>query len=355
MLAELKRLHAMSEPDYRDYVQRSLTDDIVARLDVTPGRNVTEVMQRFFSWDSATALVTAQRGMVHRRTPRRVIFNCGLGKDSGHFTVDARFREPPFNMIEPAEVWQHFDPDGTSTATPYHGLGALDAAIERELDVPCGTFVELGAFDGLTQSNTRHLESRGWRGLLIEPVPAAFEACRENRPLATVVNCACVAADDTRPSVPMAAAGLMSLVRGSRPEAEEEEWLERAESLQALTRDEIEVPARTLQSVLDEAGMTRIDLLSLDVEGGETTVLQGLDFTRTRPRWIVCEDPYDDTVREFLAGQGYAVQRQLSARKHTRDMLYRDTRGLAPAPAALPAPEAAIEPVAGGSPGRPDL
>ncbi|NNM00329.1 MAG: FkbM family methyltransferase [Gammaproteobacteria bacterium] len=330
VLAELTRLHALAEADYRRHVQRSLTDEVIARLDVTPGRNVIEVMQRFFSWDSATSLITAQRGMVHRRTPRRVVYNCGLGNDSGHFVADARFRDAPFNMIEPGEVWQHFDAGGASTAVAYHGLEDLDAAIEGELDVTCGTFVELGAFDGVTQSNTRHLESRGWRGILIEPVPAAWRECRDNRPLATVINCACVAADDTRTSVAMAATGLMSLVRGTRTAAEEEEWISRGESLQALTREEIEVPARTLQSVLDAQGMTRVDLLSLDVEGGELDVLKGLDFTRTRPRFIACEDPYDDTVCDYLAGQGYAVQRQLSARKFTRDVLYRDTRGTVP-------------------------
>ena len=32
-----------------------------------------------------------------------------------------------------------------------------------------GTFLELGAYDGIEFSNTLALEERGWRGYLIEP------------------------------------------------------------------------------------------------------------------------------------------------------------------------------------------
>lgn len=48
--------------------------------------------------------------------------------------------------------------------------------------------------------------------------------------------------------------------------------------------------ARTLTSLLDEAKAPNcIDLLSLDVEGNELAVLQGLDFNRYRIKWILLE------------------------------------------------------------------
>ena len=44
-----------------------------------------------------------------------------------------------------------------------------------------GLFVEVGAFDGVLYSNTWGLAARGWRGLLIEPVPEfAAVACHEH-------------------------------------------------------------------------------------------------------------------------------------------------------------------------------
>ena len=42
-----------------------------------------------------------------------------------------------------------------------------------------GYFIELGAADGLTQSNTAFLEkSREWTGLLIEPCFEAYTMCK---------------------------------------------------------------------------------------------------------------------------------------------------------------------------------
>jgi hypothetical protein len=108
ILPEMKRLFSLPELEYLEFTRRCLTPDIIARLDVTPGRNVTQVLQRFFSWDSCTALLTALAGQVHLRTPHRVIFNCGLGGSSGHFPEAAHLRLPPFNMIRPDEAWSHF-------------------------------------------------------------------------------------------------------------------------------------------------------------------------------------------------------------------------------------------------------
>ena len=41
------------------------------------------------------------------------------------------------------------------------------------------------------------------RGILIEPIPEVYEQCARNRPLATVVNCACVSDDYSEPTVEM--------------------------------------------------------------------------------------------------------------------------------------------------------
>lgn len=37
-----------------------------------------------------------------------------------------------------------------------------------------GRFLDIGAYDGVTLSNTRALALKGWRGMLIEPSPSAF-------------------------------------------------------------------------------------------------------------------------------------------------------------------------------------
>ena len=54
-----------------------------------------------------------------------------------------------------------------------------------------GTFIECGAFDGITESCCKFFEEfRGWRGINVEPVPYLFELLCDNRPLSTNVNAA---------------------------------------------------------------------------------------------------------------------------------------------------------------------
>src|SRR4051794_23562842 len=44
-----------------------------------------------------------------------------------------------------------------------------------------GFFVDIGAYDGVTISNTYSLEQIGWKGICIEPVPSVFETLRQKR------------------------------------------------------------------------------------------------------------------------------------------------------------------------------
>jgi hypothetical protein len=104
VLSEVKELFDLNERDYLGETRRRLTPAVRSRLDVTPGRNVIAVLESFFSWDSCISLVTAERGLLHSRTAKRAIYNCGMGTGGGHFDRYEIFRAPPFNMIMPEEV-----------------------------------------------------------------------------------------------------------------------------------------------------------------------------------------------------------------------------------------------------------
>jgi len=94
------------EPRFLRWVEERLTPDVRARLSVTPGRNPIETIRNFYCWDGCFGVITASLGLLHRKTSRRVVYNCGIGGRGAHFAIEERFLHPPFNMIPPDDVWR---------------------------------------------------------------------------------------------------------------------------------------------------------------------------------------------------------------------------------------------------------
>lgn len=204
-------------------------------------------------------------------------------------------------------------------------LHDLDRKLIAHLPDGVGYFVEAGAYDGFIQSNTYWLERfRGWRGVLVEPVPHLYEQARRRRPGAHVVNCALVREGYAEDRVTMRYAGLMSLVVGAKGGAADEERHLRAGDMFGLddVAYELIAPARTLTSVLDEAGApSDFDLLSLDVEGFEAEVLRGLALNRYSPRFI-CVEMDDVGLRRPQVEAVIGARYELVERLTPGDLLY---------------------------------
>jgi FkbM family methyltransferase len=196
-------------------------------------------------------------------------------------------------------------------------LYGMADALDRYLDRDGGYFVEAGANDGYEQSNTFHLErQRGWRGLLVEPVPSLYREVLVERPRATVRNCALVPFDHPEDEVELRYGGLMTVVSGTHGSADADSAFVRPAFALGL-EDEytFRVPARPLSDVLDEVGAPEIDFMSLDVEGYEPQVLRGLDLDRHAPRFLLVEmHDIDEGRREIEAvlGERYVPVEQLS-------------------------------------------
>jgi FkbM family methyltransferase len=163
-----------------------------------------------------------------------------------------------------------------------------------------GYFVEVGANHPTQGSQTWHLEQAGWTGVLVEPQPdlAAFLVSARK---ARVFAVACSSPDNAGKSMPLH-------VKGPHSALDRERMSPGAEAAYAIV-----VPARTLDSILDEAGApSPIDLLSIDVEGHEVEVLQGFDFGRWQPLLILIEDHVANLkTHRALKRNGYRLIRRL--------------------------------------------
>jgi FkbM family methyltransferase len=162
-----------------------------------------------------------------------------------------------------------------------------------------GFFVEVGANRPQQESQTWHLEQLGWTGVLIEPQPElAGDLCSARS--AKVFAVACSSPENAGRRMKLHVAGALSALDRDRmaPGAQPERV--------------IEVPVRTLDDVLIEAGAPRqLDFLSIDVEGHELEVLRGFDFAHWRPRLVLLEDHVGNLKKHrFLRAAGYRLIRR---------------------------------------------
>lgn len=206
----------------------------------------------------------------------------------------------------------------TADAKKFHGLHGLDRKLEAYLGYDGGFFVELGANDGVDQSNTLYFErERGWRGVLIEPILHNFLKCQGNRAADNAFFCAaCVSDDYQAPYVRLTYSNLMTTPHGVESDIADPDAHARAGAVYLKPGEqpvEVMAVARTLSSLLDEAGApAEMDLLSLDVEGGELKVLKGLDHGRHRFRYMLveCRDP--QRLASYLVDAGYVLIDKIS-------------------------------------------
>jgi len=132
-----------------------------------------------------------------------------------------------------------------------------------------GSFVEIGALDGVTFSNTIALEQcLGWRGLLVEGNPTNYrQLARSGRLSQKVHRAVCSGRGEvefTEGGGPVA--GQLSTMAASH----RAQW-----GAQQGTRA-VMVPCSSLDAIMDEAGLANATFFSLDVEGAEELVLRNV-------------------------------------------------------------------------------
>jgi len=165
-----------------------------------------------------------------------------------------------------------------------------------------GVYIELGAADGLTQSNTAFFEfCRNWSGVLIEPSVKSYELCVKNRPNNTVLNFCCVSNSYEEDTIKgdFNSTNLMNSVNGERLNSNEL----------------IEVNCITLEKVFDlYLKNKKVDLLSLDAEGYEYNILEGLNLDKNRPCFLLVEIYNKDYQKllNYLIGKGYRLHSSFS-------------------------------------------
>jgi FkbM family methyltransferase len=149
-----------------------------------------------------------------------------------------------------------------------------------------GIFVEIGAYDGESYSNTSFLADQGWRGVYVEPLP---KYCRQARIRhvfnnVTIEN---VAIDDKVGTRTLFDMGSLSSLSPEMVSAYRKILWAKTSALGCKPR---QVSTVTLEDILVRNEVPySFDLLVVDVEGHEEPIIRSLLKTKWRPRTLIVE------------------------------------------------------------------
>lgn len=181
---------------------------------------------------------------------------------------------------------------------------------------PHGYYIEIGAYDGVTLSNTFFLEQMGWTGLLIEPIPALARHAAAQRPRSRVIQAAISRRNsqgsarftvaDNVPVLSFLSADEEHVARCIREGARLTQIDVPVTSLDELLRSERRNAPRDRSPWIPNRGW-QIDLVSIDTEGSEMDVLDGFALERFRPRVLLIENdkPSGSAIEPHLRERGY--------------------------------------------------
>jgi FkbM family methyltransferase len=175
-----------------------------------------------------------------------------------------------------------------------------------------GVFVDVGADIGYYSLKAAVMVGRGGRVLAIEPNPETLVRLRAN------VRESGASAITVEPSACSDSEGIVEFFAATHANAGASS-LSRANAAEAgPVAGSYRVRARRLDSIVRESGVTRVDVIKVDVEGAELLVLKGAVETLARYHPVVVVEMIDEQLKNmgtssaeiigFLRTQGYAAR-----------------------------------------------
>lgn len=169
-----------------------------------------------------------------------------------------------------------------------------------------GYFVEFGAADGVTGSNTYLLEKQGWNGILADPNRSYSTHLKSAR--SSHVDLVCIS-DKSGEELEFIENGLLSKVGKIE---------NRNKTLGLIRRNRTyKVPTLTLEALLDKwQAPHNIEFISIDTEGTEVQILEKFDFNKYNVQSFVVEHNYsgnETKLDKIFSSNGYVRVLQKSA------------------------------------------
>lgn len=159
--------------------------------------------------------------------------------------------------------------------------------IQKYFGNKAGTFLDIGANDGITLSNTFALSNVGWTGTLVEASPKAFtrlQECYQHLKGFELIHAAVGATNGKiilHESGEHLGKGDVALLSTIKP-TEKDRWLDEV-------FNEVTVPCINFNTMLGLSKHKKFDFISMDIEGMELDVLPQMDLKALGCRMLCVE------------------------------------------------------------------
>ena len=212
-------------------------------------------------------------------------------------------------MDQFSEYKDFYKPDFDPQTNPVPRPQPIDFVVSFFQGKRNGFFVDIGAFDGVTWSNSLSLEKYlGWKGFGVEPSSTAADTWEKHRTNKVFRNCAWNEDGHVEFQLVTGYAEMLSGVTSANGfnDIHKQRILDEIKK-HGGTSEMIRMPSLTVNSMLKVVGVSEVDYMSIDAEGAELEILQGFDFERNKCRLISIEqNGYDDgSAANYLSSLGY--------------------------------------------------
>lgn len=173
-----------------------------------------------------------------------------------------------------------------------------------------GFYIDIGANDGITFSNTKVMDNLDWGGVCIEPDCDVFKKLKENRKKSININAAISDKNGTAKFTKISGRAQMLSGLSDTYSKEHLERIKKETEQNGDRFEEVEINTMTFDAILKGIpNIDVIDFVSIDTEGSEFEILKSIDFKKWNISVLAVENNYcDDEVLIYMKKQGYYVR-----------------------------------------------
>lgn len=177
-----------------------------------------------------------------------------------------------------------------------------------------GLFLDCGAHDGVTLSNTKFFEDLGWNGICVEPIPNVYAKLAANRNCVTLEGAVWSSRCSKTFTIIDGYSEMLSGISESYNQAHIHRINHEVQTHNQNVQN-IEVQCFSINDILYDLtnnGSKTLDFMSIDVEGSEPEILSSLDYSKYKIKVIVCENNYEDiSLRNLMKEKGFSFTKRL--------------------------------------------